>query len=377
MNILHVAEYYFANPDFVRLGKELAKKNHSLCVVTSTRTVDKPEQIENMKILEVNPFITLYKLPHTLTFPFSTIYKVVKRQDVEIVHLLNDLSTNAAFASLVSRFSDVPFVYTIQGPGTRLGHPFVDTVITVYHHAVERWIIKRARKVILLSKSLISAAQELGVDKDKIAVVPSGIDPQHYDAERSAVKEKVHLLRRQLEIDDSVVLGFVGRLVPAKGLETFFSAVKQIQNEHRNVTILIIGDGALRKDLEAVANQLKVKTIFTGWKRDTLPYYSLMDIFVLPSFYEGLANVLLEAMAMKKAVVATNVGGNPDVILNGENGFLVPAGDSKQMAHVLKQLIEDEDLRARIGIRNRQKIEKHYSWTWTVERIERVYNEAI
>ena len=375
MNILHVAEYYFAN--FVRLGKELAKRNHSLSVVTSIRTVDKPEQIENVKIFEVKPYMTLYKLPHTLTFPFSAIYKIVKRQDVEIMHLLNDLSTNAAFASLISRLTDVPFVYTIQGPGTRLSHPLVDTVIAVYHHTVERWIVNRARKVILLSKSLIPAAQELGVDESRMAVIPSGIDSQHFDPERLEVGEKANFLRNQLEIGDSVVLGFVGRLVPAKGLEVFFSAVKQIQDEHQNITILIIGDGALRKNLEARANKLKVRTIFTGWKHDTPPYYALMDIFVLPSFYEGLANVLLEAMAMKKAVVATKVGGNPDVILNGENGFLVPAGNSKQMASALEQLIEDDNLRVRVGISNRQKIEKHFSWATTVERIERVYSELI
>ena len=375
MNILHVAEYYFAN--FVRLGKELAKRNHSLSVVTSIRTVDKPEQIENVKIFEIKPYVTLYKLPHTLTFPFSAIYKIVKQQDVEIMHLLNDLSTNAAFASLISRLTDVPFVYTIQGPGTRLGHPLVDTVITAYHHSVERWIVNRARKVILLSKSLASAAQELGVEESRMTVVPSGIDPQHFDPERFEVEEKAHFLRHQLEIGDSVVLGYVGRLVPAKGLEVFFSAVKQIQDEHQNITILIIGDGALRKNLEAIANKLKVRTIFTGWKRDTLPYYALIDIFVLPSFYEGLANVLLEAMAMKKPVVATKVGGNPDIILNGENGFLVPAGDSKQMASALKQLIEDDNLRARIGTSNRRKIEKCFSWTTAAERMERVYSEAV
>ncbi len=377
MNILHVAEYYFANPDFVRLGNELAKRNHNLSVVTSIRAIDKPEQTKNMKIFETKPYITLYKLPHTLTFPLSAIYNSVERQDVEIMHLLNDLSTNAAFASLISRLTDVPFVYTIQGPGTRLGHHLVDTVITVYHHMVERWIVNRARKIILLSKSLIPAAQELGVEESRMAVVPSGIDSQHFNPERLEVKDKTHFLRRQLKIGDSVVLGYVGRLVPAKGLGVFFSAVKQIQDEHPNIAILIIGDGALRKNLEAMANKLKVRTIFTGWRRDTLPYYALMDIFVLPSFYEGLANVLLEAMAMKKAVVATKVGGNPDVILNGENGFLVPAGDSKQMASALKQLIEDDNLRARIGASNRQKIEKCFSWTTTVERIERVYSEAV
>lgn len=377
MNILHVAEYYFANPDFVRLGKELAKRNHSVSVVTSIRPVDKPEQIENVKIFEITPYVTLYKLPHTLTFPFSESYKVTRQHDVEIMHLLNDLSTNAAFASLISRLTGIPFVYTIQGPGTRLGHPLVDTMINLYHNTVERWIVNRARKVILLSNSLIAAAQELRVEEDRMAVIPSGIDPQFFSPERPEVKEEANILRARLDIGDSVVLGFVGRLVPAKGLDVFFSAVEQIQDEYQNITVLIVGDGALRNNLEAMAAKLKVKTVFAGWKRDALPYYALMDIFVLPSFYEGLANVLLEAMAMKISVVATAVGGNSDVILNGENGFLVPPGDSQQMASALSQLIRDSNLRDRIGTNNRRKVEEHFSWTTTVEKIERIYNEAL
>jgi glycosyltransferase involved in cell wall biosynthesis len=358
LNILHVAEYYFANPDFARLGKELAERNHHLSVVTSIRPVDKREQVDNAEIFEVDPLATLYRLPHTLTFAPSSIYKIVKQQDIEVMHLLNDLSTNAAFASLTSRLTDVPYVYTIQGPGTKLGHPLVDSVIWAYHQTIERWIVNRAKKVILLSKSLIPTAEELRVERDRMAVVPSGMDPTHFSSERPEIKEKAQRLRNELDLNDRIVLGYLGRLTPVKGLEILFSAVRQIQDEYPKLTVLIVGDGALRKNLEAIASKLKVRTIFTGWIKDTMPYYSLMDIFALPSFSEGLANVLLEAMAMEKAIVATEVGGNPDIISNGENGFLVPAGDSKSMASALRQLIEDDGLRKRIGVQNRQKIEE-------------------
>jgi glycosyltransferase involved in cell wall biosynthesis len=372
-----VAEYYFANPDFARLGKELAKRNHHLSIVTSIRPFDKREQVDNVEIFEVHPLVTLYRLPHTLSFIPSLVYKIVKQQGIEVMHLLNDLSTNAAFASLASKLSDVPYVYTIQGPGTKLGHPLVDTVIEAYHQTVERWIVRRAKKVILLSKSLTSTAEELRVEKNRMAVVPSGIDPIYFDPERPDVKERAERLRDELSLGESTVLGYVGRLAPVKGLEVFFSAVSKIQDEYPRLTVLIVGDGAIRKDLEAIAVKLKVKTIFAGWQQDALPYYSLMDIFALPSFSEGLANVLLEAMAMEKAVVATKVGGNPDIVSNGENGFLVPAGDSKRLASALKQLIADSTLRKRIGIQNRRKIEMQFSWTTTVNRIETVYNEAL
>jgi glycosyltransferase involved in cell wall biosynthesis len=377
LNILHIAQYYYANPDFARLGKELAKKGHRLSVMTSVRPFDQRGQVDNMEVFEVNPLVTLYRLPQTISFVPTFVYKIVKQQGIEVMHLLNDLSTNAAFASLASRLSAVPYVYTIQGPGTRLGHPLVDPIIEMYHQTVERWIVKRAKRVILLSKSLISAAEELKVSENKMAVIPSGIDPLHFNSERPEVKEKAQSLRAELNLEDSIVLGYVGRLAPVKGLEILFSATKRIQDEYPKLILLIVGDGAIRNELETIANRLKLRTIFAGWKKDALPYYALMDIFVLPSFSEGLANVLLEAMAMKKAVVATRVGGNPDVITNGENGFLVPAGDSESMASAMRQLIEDNGLRGRIGAQNRQKIEQHFSWNATVERIERVYNEAV
>jgi glycosyltransferase involved in cell wall biosynthesis len=376
LNILHVAEYYFANPDFARLGKELAERNHHISVITSIRPVDKQEKARNVEIFEVDPLVTLYKLPHTLTFVPSFVYKIVKQQNIEIIHLLNDLSTNAAFASLTSRLSGVPYVYTIQGPGTKLGHPLVDSVIWSYHQTIERWIVNRARKVILLSKSLIPTAEELRVKQNRMAVVPSGMDPTHFSSERPEIKEKTQRLKNELDLNDKIVLGYLGRLTPVKGLEVLFSAVRQIQDEYPRLTILVVGDGALRKNLEVIASKLKIRTIFAGWKQDTVPYYSLMDIFVLPSFSEGLANVLLEAMAMGKAVVATKVGGNPDIVSSGENGFLVTAGDSKSMASALRQLIEDEKLRKSIAAKNRQKIEECFSWMATAEKMERVYNEA-
>jgi len=372
-----VAEYYFANPDFVRLGEELGKRGHHVSVLTSIREVDKTEKVRNMAIMEVNPIVTLHRLPHTLTFPTSLIYRTIKQQNIEIIHLLNDLSTNAALASFVSKLVDVPYVYTIQGPGTRLGHPLVDTVISTYHWTVERWIVSGAKTVILLSESLKPSAQELGVEDARIVVVHSGIDPEHFDPHQDKVKNKTQRLREHLGIGDALVLGYLGRLASVKGLDVFLSAVAHIQDEGRGVVALIVGDGAIRNSLQELANRLKVKTVFTGWQQDTLPYYSLMDVFVLPSYSEGLANVLLEAMAMEKAVVATNVGGNPDIVSNGENGFLVPAGDSENMAWALAQLMKDDDLRARIGTWNRQKVERHFSWAASIEKVERLYNQAL
>ncbi len=372
-----MAEYYLANPDFVRLSIELAQRKHNVSVATSFRTLDKQVFDPNVKIFEISPFITLYRLPHTLSFPPAKIYRIAREQNIDVIHAINDHSTNVALAALVSKLTAIPLVYAIQGPGTRTGDPVVDLVVSCYDLTVERWISKTARKVILLSESLASTAKKLKVDENKLAVIPSGVDQAHFNPESPEVREKAAHLRDELNIGDSIVLGYVGRLVPAKGLVDLFTATRQIEDRFPNILLLIVGEGAQRNDLEALSRKLQVKTIFAGWQHDTVPYYALMDVFVLPSLYEGLPNVVLEAMAMKKPVVATNVGGNPDLLSNGENGFLVSVQDSHQLASALEKVIEDDELRRRMGTANRRKVEGFYTWGTTVADVENVYNEIV
>lgn len=377
MRILFVAEYYLANPPLVELSSELAKRKHSVSVVTSFRNFDKRESYKGIDTFEITPLVTIHSVPHSLSFPLSYIHTLVQEREVEIIHALMDYSTNTAAASFVSKVTDIPFVYNVQGMGTRTGRFVVDALAECYDWTIERFISRNAKKLILLSKSLISRTRKLGVPDSKIVVIPSGVDGAHYNPERHEVKRKASQLRDEFGVHNEVVVGFVGRLYPAKGLTYLFSAVKRIQSKHPNITLLVVGDGAQRNELEAMSRKLKVRTIFAGWQRDTVPYYSLMDIFVLPSLFEGLPNVILEAMAMRKAVIATKVGGNPDVLSDGENGFLVPAQNVQRLTLALEKLIADENLRIQMGTINRQKIEEHFLWSKTTDRVEKVYSECI
>lgn len=377
MNILLVAEYYFANPPLIHLSKELIKRKHDVSVVTSLRAVDPKISTDVIRIFEIEPFVTIYKIPRTISFPLLKIQRIAKKQSIDIIHCPNDGSTNVATAAMVASFIHRPFIYTIQGPGTRTGHPLVDTLANLYDHTIDRWLAREAQKVILLSQSLISRADRLRCERSKIVVIPSGVDSKHFNPERYGVKKQAYEIKNQLNINDEIVVGYVGRLYPAKGLDYLLRAVKSLQGKHSNIIVLMVGDGALRNRLEAMAKDLAIKSIFVGWQRDTAPYYAIMDIFALPSFFEGLPNVVLEAMAMKIPVVATEVGGNPDILSNGENGFLVPVGDVRQLASALEKLIVDENLRTQIGAINRQKIEEHFLWSKTAENVEKVYHDCL
>jgi len=373
LNILFVAQYYFANPDFVRLSLELAQKKHHISVATSIRNVDRYAQKERVKIFEIQPFITLYSIPHSLSFQFSKIYEIVQKEDIKIIHALNDHSTNTAVAALVSKLTDVPLVYTIQGPGTRTGHPVVDTVVTCYDWTIERLIVRQAKRVVSLSKRLIPRITQWGAKESNISVIPSGVDYHHFDSERTGVKSKAASLRNELHIDKNIVIGYLGRLSPVKGLIYLIRAVKQVQTKYPNIVLLIVGDGALRKDLEMMAEDLGIKAIFAGWQTDTTPYYSIMDIFVLPSFFEGLPNVILEAMAMGKPIVATNIGGNPDLVVHGQNGFLVSPGNVESLADAIETLILNADLRVKMGCESSDMIRERFDWNVIAPHIEKVY----
>jgi len=378
LNVLFVAEYYFANPDFVRLSLELAQRGHCISVATSLRNVDRFKTEEGVRIFEIKPFVTIYSIPHSLSFSLPLIHRITREQNIDIIHALMDYSTNTAFGALVSKIDGIPFVYTVQGMGTRTNKFVVDALAEIYDRSIERIISKAAKKIILLSKGLLPRAKKLGVKNGNIAIVPSGVDYDHFDPERPDVRKKAAILRQKLGVGDNwIVVGFVGRLVAAKGLSYLISALRHVERKNANIVLLLVGDGSQKTYLESIAKELAVKTIFAGWQNDTVSYYALMDIFVLPSFFEGLPNVVLEAMAMQKPVIATNVGGNPDLITPGENGFLVPAGDYKDMCHALNTLIGDRDLRTRMGMANRRKVKNFFSWGTVVQQVETIYNQIV
>ena len=378
MNVLLVAEYYSANLDFVKLSNELTSRKHSISVVTSFRDFDKGESCRGGDIFEITPLLTINSIPHSLSFPLLRIQRLVQERDIEIIHALMDYSTNTAVASFVSRVMNIPFVCSVQGVGTRTGRFVVDALAECYDWTIERLISRNAKKLILLSKSLVSRTRKLGVPDSKVVVIPSGIDCTRFDPRRPEIMRKSAELRNELGIgQNDIVVGFVGRLVPAKGLLCLLAAIKQIKREFPNVVLLIVGDGPQRAELQLKARDLSLKTVFAGYQIETPPYYALMDVFALPSLFEGLPVVVLEAMAMEKAVVATNVGGTPDIVIEGGNGFLVPTRDVERVASALRKLIANESLRTTMGRVGRALVQKSFLWDDIVGKVEKVYEEAI
>jgi len=377
VHLLFTAKQYFGNPDFVRLSVELAHKAHHISVVTSFREGDRQIRLDDVDIYEAPYLIRVHSLSYPLSFPVSQLYRIVRSNDVDVIHALSDFSTHTASAAAVSAMTNVPFVYTIQSIGWKTNNLVSDALMELYEWSIARAIARKADKVILLSERLMPRAKKLNVKDNKIVVVPPGVDCNYFDPERPETKDRSAELRRKLDLGEDKIIGYVGRLFQGKGIHYLVSAMKEMKDEHSDVTLLIIGDGPERGNLERMTTTAGIKTLFAGWQSDVLPYYSLMDVFVLPSLFEGVPNVLLEAMAMGKPIVATNVGGNADLVEDGASGFLVSARDSQQIACALQKLIESSDLRLRFGRVSREKIVESFSLDEAVRKVERVYNEIV
>ena len=149
----------------------------------------------------------------------------------------------------------------------------------------------------------------------------------------------------------AAIIGTVAVLRPEKGLSTLFEAFAQIRRRHAGIRLLVVGSGPLRQDLERLAESLEIgaDVHFEPTTFDVARWLNAMDIFVLPSLSEALSNSLMEAMACGTAAIASRVGGNSELIRDGETGLLFPPGDANALAAQMNRFLEDESLRRRLG----------------------------
>jgi glycosyltransferase involved in cell wall biosynthesis len=213
-----------------------------------------------------------------------------------------------------------------------------------------------------------------GYRADKITVVPNGRDLSVFTPGRA--REAV---RKELGLDRAVPLvAVVGRLEPQKGHAYLLDAWPAVTRELPDARLLVIGDGGLR---DALADQARARgvadsVVFAGFRADVPRMLDAIDVLCLPSLYEGTPLALFEAMAAGKAIVATAVDGNAEVLEDGRTGLLVPARDPAALAQAVLRVLEAPTLRARLGAAARQA-SRDYDIETTVRRLEALYDEVL
>jgi len=206
--------------------------------------------------------------------------------------------------------------------------------------------------------------------RHKIKIVYNGIDDSEYLLPRNP------RLKTALEIpNDAFVLGTVARLDPIKNQKMMIRALELLGQFRSEIFLLIIGDGPERENLEEFASELGLAShvIFTGFREDAAMFYKITDIFLLTSFSEGTAMTLLEAMASGLPCIATDVGGNPEIVMNGETGFIIPSRDEKILAEKIRELLGNDLMRKRMGKAGRKRFEENFTAAGMTSSYEAIY----
>jgi len=245
---------------------------------------------------------------------------------------------------------------------------------TRIHTWVQRRFWGMADQVMCVSEALReSLVARIGFPRERIRVIKNGVE-----LERFNLQVDRHALKTSLDIPpEAPVFGSIGRLVPVKDYATLIKAAKVVLAELPAAHLIFVGDGPLREELSALAQQLEIapQVHFLNWRKDVPALMHILDVFVLSSISEGMSNSILEAMCSGTAVVATNVGGNPELVVNKETGLLVPAQDAQQMGRAILSLLLDAKRRRAMGAAGRRRIEEHFSLQVMVRNYEKMYLE--
>jgi glycosyltransferase involved in cell wall biosynthesis len=296
------------------------------------------------------------------------------RPDILHTHTAKAGAVGRMAASLVGDARPPIVVHTFHGHvlrgyfGPRLSYGF---------RLLERWLARRTDALVAVSPEVRDELVRLGVaPAEKFTVVRVGIELTDRVADLDGRAET----RRRLGIaGDSFTVGWVGRMTGVKRTSDVLLAFKRLRERGVDAFLCMIGDGPERGQLERRAHELGImkRTLFLGYQEQVAPYYAALDAMILPSGNEGTPVSAIEALAAGRPVVATRVGGLPDVVREGEDGFLVAPGAVDELADRLERLATDEELRRRMGEAGRERVLPRYSVERLIDDVDALYRSLL
>lgn len=243
-----------------------------------------------------------------------------------------------------------------------------------WRYRVNAWTSSLVDRVTTISEAIHQfSLQHIGLPAKKVVVIYDGVELNH--SSRFTRQQARQSLGLPLE---GLVLGAVSRFDPVKGLAFLIQAFAQLKNQ-ANLQLVLVGDGPERPTLESLAQDLGIidRVYWPGFRTDILDLLPAFDIFIQPSIFEGLSMSILEAMAACLPVVATNVGGIPEIVSDGITGCLVPPRDPAALAQAIQTLINQPELRDRMGQAGLERVRQEFSVQQMVKRTEALYEELL
>jgi len=304
---------------------------------------------------------------------FLNIWRIIKKKCPLIVHTHS--SKAGLLGRLAAKLAGIPII--VHTPHGHVFFGYFGPLQTKVYINLEKLASRITDKIVALTNREKEDHIVFKIaDENKFVVICSGVELNKYN--ELPFNENQNF-KKELGIqENSLIVGTAGRLVPVKGLEFLIEAAKHIIPKYPDTLFMFTGDGYLRQDLEKKAFNLGIKEniIFLGWRDDAAKILSIYDVFVLPSLNEGMGRVLIEAMALGKPIVASDIGGIPDLVTHGKNGFLVPPRNPKELAKHIQILIEDKAKREKMGSAGK-KMALNFSAENMVKKIEKLYEELL
>jgi len=314
------------------------------------------------------PLTRLARLMRIDPILFCGMISLIRRESPQIVH--THLFKSDFHGRLAARIAGVPVV--------------VSTLHSIDRWAQGRslgrlygWTARFADRVITVSEDVRRFhATYTGIAEEKLVTIENGVDIQRFAELESAGR----VVRKELDIDNAaLVFGVVGRLTPPKDHSTFLKAAALILQKAPQARFLLVGEGPLRKDLELQAQEIGLGNalIFTGLRKDIPAVLAAVDVLVFSSLWEGLPVALLEGMAAARPVVATAVGGIPEVVLPDKSAILVPPGDADALAQACLRLASDSATRHSMGQAGLERVVARYSIDAMIDRTAALYAKLL
>lgn len=346
----------------IDLVTTLDKSNYQSFVLSFT---DGP-MIERLGSYGIPTFVVKTVIPFDIRV-WGSVSRIIQDNNIHFIHIHG----TRAFSNVIyaAKRNKLPIVYTVHGWSFNPYQVWIKRRLSIL---IEGYFTRLAKKVINVSY----ANQKIGLNyltKLDSIVIQNGININKYDPSKTYPS-----IRESLGINnDQLLIAFIARITRQKDPFTLLKAFSELEEDLKSkITLLIVGDGDLKQEAMMLAKELSIekKVVFTGFRSDIPTLLHNIDIYCLPSLWEGLPLGLLEAMAMKKIVVATTVDGTIEVIDNSKNGFLFPCGEHDQLCSILRRIfLMEEEEKELIQNSAYQTIQSKFSLIGMVKETEKVY----
>jgi len=292
---------------------------------------------------------------------FKMLFLILLKERFNLIH------TNGYFADIIT----IPVAKVLRIPVISTCHGFIEDGWKLKRsNRIDRMMLRFSDRVIAVSQGIKHELLKSGLRESRIDVVLNAVQT---DTDQGILMQDRYTKRRALDIGErDFVLGYVGRLSREKGIRYLLDAAGILFQRDIPVRVLIIGDGPAKKDFELIARQKgwEDKVFFAGFQTDVKEWIPAMDVFVLPSLTEGTPMALLEAMACRIPIVASSVGGVPQIVDSGKDGILVAPGNPEELAAGVMNLYNNHSLRESFVEAAYQKARSTFdikNWTETIE----------